>query len=56
MEEKKQSLTENQQEVVNISILLPIELHRKLKHWCFDNDKKIKDFICECIKSLPEQR
>ena len=56
MEEKNKPSPENQQETITLYALIPAEYHRKLKHWCIENGKTIKDFICDCIQALPKQR
>jgi len=56
MEEPNNVPAEKVQEEVTVMALVPIELHRRLKYWCFDNKKTVKDFIIEAIQKLPEVR
>ena len=55
MEEKNTQSAPKEQETVNVIAIVPIELHRKLRHYCFDKGITLSAFVIDAIKALPEK-
>ena len=55
MDEKNIQSAQKEQETVNVIAVVPIELHKKLRHYCLDKGITLSAFVIEAIKALPDK-